>query len=71
VLQCAACADAAMRALILVDAAQIEAGIDGGPVIINHDEIVLEVPEVDAECARTILVESMTRAFAETVPMHP
>ena len=49
-----ACADAAMRALILVDAALFEAGIDGGPVIFIHDEIVLEVPEADAERARTI-----------------
>jgi DNA polymerase-1 len=66
-----ACADAAMRALILVDAKLIEAGIDGGPVIFNHDEIVLEVPEADAERTRTILVESMKRAFAETFPDAP
>jgi hypothetical protein len=66
-----ACADAAMKALILVDAALIEIGTDGGPVIFNHDEIVLEVSEVDAERARTILVESMTRAFAETFPDAP
>jgi DNA polymerase I-like protein with 3'-5' exonuclease and polymerase domains len=66
-----ACADTAMRALILVHAALIEVGIDGGPVIFNHDEIVLEVPEADAEHARTILVESMTRAFAETFPDAP
>jgi DNA polymerase I-like protein with 3'-5' exonuclease and polymerase domains len=66
-----ACADAAMRALILVDSAQFEAGIDGGPVIFNHDEIVLEVREADAERARTNLVEGMTRAFAETFPDAP
>jgi hypothetical protein len=66
-----ACADAAMRALILVDAALFEAGIDGGPVIFNHDEIVLEVPVADAERARTTLVEGMTRAFAETFPDAP
>ncbi len=60
-----------MRALILVDAALFEAGIDGGPVIFNHDEIVLEVPEADAERARTILVEGMTRAFAATFPDAP
>jgi hypothetical protein len=66
-----ACAEAAMRALTLVDAALIEFGIDGGPVIFNHDEIVLEVPEADAERAGTILVESMTRAFAETFPAAP
>jgi DNA polymerase I-like protein with 3'-5' exonuclease and polymerase domains len=66
-----ACADAAMRALILVDTALIEAAIDGGPVIFNHDEIVLEVPEADAERARTTLVEGMTQAFAETFPDAP
>jgi hypothetical protein len=66
-----ACADAAMRALILVDAALHAAGIDGSPVIFNHDEIVLEVPEADAERACTILVESMTRAFAESFPDAP
>jgi DNA polymerase I-like protein with 3'-5' exonuclease and polymerase domains len=66
-----ACADAAMRALILVNAALFEARIDGGPVIFNHDEIVLEVSEADAERARAILVESMSRAFAETFPDAP
>jgi DNA polymerase-1 len=66
-----ACADAATQALILVDAALIEAGIDGGPVIFNHDEIVLEVPETSAERARAILIESMTRAFAGTFPDAP
>jgi DNA polymerase-1 len=66
-----ACADAAMRALILVDAAMIDAGIDGGPVLFVHDEIVVEVPEADAERARTILIEAMTRTFAETFPDDP
>jgi DNA polymerase I-like protein with 3'-5' exonuclease and polymerase domains len=63
-----ACADAAMRALILVDAALSAAGIDGGPVLFVHDEIVVEVPEADAERVRAIVVEAMTRAFAETFP---
>jgi hypothetical protein len=66
-----ACADAAMRALILVDAALSEAGIDGGPVLFVHDEIVVEVPEADAVRARTIVVDAMTRAFAETFPDAP
>jgi DNA polymerase-1 len=66
-----ACADAAMRALILVDAALSAAGIDGGPVLFVHDEIVVEVPEADAERARTIVVDAMTRAFAETFPDAP
>jgi DNA polymerase I-like protein with 3'-5' exonuclease and polymerase domains len=66
-----ACGDAAMQALILVDAALSAAGIDGGLVLFVHDEIVVEVPETDAERARTIVVESMTRAFAETFPDAP
>jgi DNA polymerase I-like protein with 3'-5' exonuclease and polymerase domains len=66
-----ACADAAMRALILVDAALSAAGIDGGLVLFVHDEIVVEVPEADAERARTIVVDAMTRAFAETFPDAP
>jgi hypothetical protein len=63
-----ACADAAMGALTLVDTVLQEAGIDGGPVLFLHDEIVLEVPERDAEKARTLLVEAMERAFVETFP---
>lgn len=35
-----ACADAAMQALILMDTALVEVGINGGPAIFNHDEIV-------------------------------
>jgi DNA polymerase I-like protein with 3'-5' exonuclease and polymerase domains len=66
-----ACADAAMRALILLDAALRGAGIDGGPVLFVHDEIVVEVPEADAEHARTIVVDAMTRAFAEIFPDAP
>jgi DNA polymerase-1 len=66
-----ACADDAMRALILVDAALRGAGIDGGPVLFVHDEIVLEVPEADAKRAVAILADCMTRAFAETFPAAP
>lgn len=66
-----ACADAAMRALILVDATLSAAGIDGGLVLFVHDEIVVEVPEAEGERARAIVVEAMTRAFAETFPAAP
>jgi hypothetical protein len=66
-----ACADAAMRALILVDAALSAAGIDGGLALFVHDEIVVEVPEADTERARTIVVDAMTRAFAETFSDAP
>jgi hypothetical protein len=61
-----ACADAAMRALIKVDAALRAARIEGGPALFVHDEIVLEVRADQAEQARNILAECMTAAFAET-----
>jgi DNA polymerase-1 len=66
-----ACADAAMLALIKVDQALRAAGIDGGPVLFIHDEIVLEVGADQAEQARAILAACMTAAFAETFPGAP
>jgi DNA polymerase-1 len=48
-----------------------EAGIEGGPVLFVHDEIVLEVPEADAARAGTLLVEAMTCAFAAIFPNAP
>ncbi len=44
-----ACADASMRALWAIDALLFEHGIEGGPVIWAHDEIIIEVSETDAE----------------------
>ena len=41
-----------MLALTAVDAALQKAGIDGGPVLFVHDEIVLEVADQQAEQAR-------------------
>jgi hypothetical protein len=66
-----ACADAAMLALTWIDAALIEDGIQGAPVLFVHDEIVLEVPEPDAERAGAMLVDCMTRAFVSTFPHAP
>ncbi len=66
-----ACADASMLALIAIDTTLIEVGIDGGPVLFVHDEIVLEVPEAVAERAGALLVAAMTRAFATTFPNAP
>jgi DNA polymerase I len=66
-----ACADAFMLALAMIDAALFEAGIHGGPVAAPHDEIVLEVPEADAERAADLLREAMTAAFAATFPDAP
>ena len=66
-----ACADAFMLALATIDATLFEAGIEGGPVAAPHDEIVLEVPEADAERAADLLREAMTAAFATTFPGAP
>ncbi len=60
-----------MLALARIDADLSAAGIDGGPVAWLRDEIVAEVPEVDAEEARRLLVAAMTDAFAETFPGAP
>jgi DNA polymerase I-like protein with 3'-5' exonuclease and polymerase domains len=66
-----ACADATMIALLNVDAALRAAGIDGGPVLCIHDEIVLEVAEHQVAQASEILRAEMCRAFAETFPNVP
>ena len=63
-----ACADAAMLALTAIDAGLRRAGIAGGPVLVVHDEIVIEVPEADAPEAATLLQKAMTEAFAATFP---
>jgi hypothetical protein len=60
-----------MMALTWIDAALDAAGIQGGPVLFVHDEIVLEVPAADAERASGLLVDCMTRAFATTFPNAP
>ena len=46
------CADASMLALEAIDRLLFEHEIDGGPVAWLHDEIILEVPDADAEQAR-------------------
>jgi DNA polymerase I-like protein with 3'-5' exonuclease and polymerase domains len=66
-----ACADATMIALLNVDRALREAGIDGGPVLCIHDEIVLEVATQQVEQASAILQREMRNAFAETFPDAP
>jgi DNA polymerase-1 len=66
-----ACADAAMRALIGVDAALRAAKIDGGVVLFVHDELVIEAPEADADYVKDIVTRAMTRAFSETFPEAP
>ena len=66
-----ACADAAMLALIKVDAALREARIEGGLILFVHDEIAIETRQEDAEAARRILTDAMVSAFAETFPDAP
>jgi DNA polymerase I-like protein with 3'-5' exonuclease and polymerase domains len=63
-----ACADATMLALLNTDKALRVAGIDGGPVLCIHDEIVLEVAEHQVEQASAILQTEMRNAFAQTFP---
>jgi DNA polymerase-1 len=63
-----ACADATMIALLNTDRALRDAGIDGGPVLCIHDEIVLEIAEQQVEPASEILQREMRNAFAETFP---
>ena len=57
-----------MIALLNTDRALRKAGIDGGPVLCIHDEIVLEVAEQQVEQASEILQREMRNAFAETFP---
>jgi DNA polymerase I len=66
-----ACADASMLALTAIDRALFEAGIDGGPVLWLHDEIIVEVPEADAERAKELLEQAMVDAFLATFPGAP
>jgi DNA polymerase I-like protein with 3'-5' exonuclease and polymerase domains len=63
-----ACADATMIALLNTDKALRAAGIDGGPMLCIHDEIVLEVAAHQVEAASEILQREMRNAFAETFP---
>jgi DNA polymerase-1 len=58
-------------ALEAIDRLLFEHGIDGGPILWMHDEIVLEVPEADAERAKELLERAMTEAFATTFPGAP
>ena len=46
-------------------------GIRGGLVACVHDELLLEVHEVDAEYAREILQQTMIDAFVATFPGAP
>ena len=60
------CADALYEALALLPAALAE--LDAHPVIIIHDEIILDVIEADAEAAATRLAAVMAEAFLAVFP---
>jgi DNA polymerase-1 len=62
------CADASMLALEAIDRMLFDAGIDGGPVLWLHDEIILEVPKADAPRAKELLERAMIDAFEQTFP---
>jgi DNA (cytosine-5)-methyltransferase 1 len=57
-----------MRAMARLDRALIKQRIDGGLVIFNHDEFVLETREADAERAGALLKEAMESAYLDMFP---
>jgi DNA polymerase-1 len=65
------CADAMLRAIVLVHSRLKQARVRGGLIATIHDELLLEVLEDDAEKARGILEEAMLDAFTETLPGAP
>lgn len=66
-----ACADIGMLALLLFDNGLRREGIDGGPVLFVHDEIVAEVATDQADRAAQILQTSMEQAFNAVFPDAP
>ena len=60
-----------MLALVKLAEALREMAVDGGPVLWLHDEIVIEVEEVEAERAAYALEMAMVDAFAEIFPGAP
>ena len=60
-----------LLALILVHRALERAGIPGSIIASIHDELILEIPEFDAEEARELLQACMLDAFIQTFPGAP
>jgi DNA polymerase-1 len=65
------CADAMLRAIVLVHRRFVAAGIRGGLVASVHDELLAEVAEDDTEKARNLLQDAMLEAFTVTFPGAP
>ena len=57
-----------MLALTAIDQALYDAGIAGRVIAWVHDELVLEVSEVDAPPAKRLLEQAMLDAFEQTFP---
>jgi DNA polymerase-1 len=66
-----AAANCMMRLIILLYARLKASAIRGGMVATIHDELLLEVPEDDAEATRALLAETMIEAFELTYPGAP
>ena len=66
-----ACADVGMLALLLFDAALRREGIDGGPVLFVHDEIVAEVRHRPGGARGRTAEDRMEQAFAAVFPDAP
>jgi DNA polymerase-1 len=62
------CADCMLRAIVKLHK-KLRTG--WSLVATVHDELLLEVPEADAEAAAAALAEAMTEAFVETFPGAP
>jgi DNA polymerase-1 len=60
------CADCMLRAMIALHRRML-----GAMVATVHDELLLEVPEGDAEAAARVLEEVMLEAFVKTFPKAP
>jgi DNA polymerase-1 len=60
------CADCILRAMI-----GMHERMPGAMVCTVHDELLLEVPEAEAEAAARVLEEVMTEAFVATFPKAP
>ena len=56
---------------MLLAMAKVDQALPGAMVLQVHDELVLEVPEGQADAAAATLVTCMTEAFAELFPQAP
>ena len=62
-------ADIMKIAMINVDKALIESGLDARIVMQVHDELIIEVKDSDVERCKKILKEEMERALELSIPL--